>query len=105
MLGYLEEDWNLKKSTTSANLYRGDSGFAAAPFGMAELGFGFLVAPDIQIQFGYQGGYEFDVLHTAVVCENADNNDIRPDIPSCANNDEDAGVLNYGPFMRLNAYF
>jgi hypothetical protein len=103
MYGKLERDWDLLPDTTDAADYREVSEGQFVPFGDAELGFGYIVARDIQLQLGYQAGYQSDVLHTATVCTDDFEDDVKPNNDSCG--DADSGVLNHGPFLRFNWYY
>lgn len=103
LVGKLERDWDLNGVTDEAARYRDEDKVQFVPFGESELGFGYIVANDIQLQLGYQAGYQHDILHTATVCTDDFDDDVKPDNTSCG--DEDSGVLNHGPFMRFNWYF
>lgn len=74
------------------------------PFGDAEAGLGYLIGPDAQIQIGYQGAYQQDILDTYTVCTNdfADASRGQGN-KSCGNGESDYWM--HGPFLRFNAYF
>jgi len=103
LIGSLEREFDLAPLSISGGGFRDDDSTQVVPFGDAELGLGYIVEQDIQIQFGYMAGYQHDVLHTASVCDpdDADNKASSPE--DCPDND--SSVFTYGPFLRFNAYF
>lgn len=103
MLGRRKQSFSLDSSSTAFEDLHGDSSTIVAPFVDADIGISAYLNEGVTIQFGYQVGFEANVLRTATVCTDDYDDDVAPYNESCGTSSGD--VLTHGAVIRLTGTF
>jgi len=103
LVGRRKHEFNLDSSSTAFGDLNDSSKTVAVPFVNAEVGVSANVADGITLRMGYSVGFASNILRTATVCTDDNDDDVNPYNDSC--HDGNASVLTHGATITLLGNF